>query len=207
MKLNINKKNTALIIIDVINNCCAKECEIKKWNITFKKIRKMVPNLTNFIAKYREKVNNNIIFVNCTKWDKKHLPKNLIELYKDPKCCYYSKDKTGFSEKFYLLEPEKNDIIITKNTYDAFSNPKLDKVLKNKKIQYLIITGVFGEGCVDATIKNGFSKGYNFVILKDLIETTDQPHRQKFQRILKKQNWPIMYGPTINSKDLFKLIK
>lgn len=135
------------------------------------------------------------------------LPQNIIELYKDPDCIYYSVDKTGFSEKFYGVIPEKNDFIVTKNSYDAFTNPELKVLLNKLGVKVLAITGVFGEGCVQATIQGGFSNGYNFIILKDLIETADTKIRQKLQKILKENTWPIMFGKTINSKDFFDLVE
>lgn len=191
-------KDTALVVIDITNECCSKKCEWK--DISFKKIRKMIPKLKKFIDDYREK-GGNVVLINCVPWKKKYLAKNLVELYKDSKCRYYSSGKSGFNEKFFQIVPDKKDYIITKNTYDAFSNPKLDKLLKKLKTKYVVICGVFGDGCVDATIKNGFSKGYNFIILKDLIETTDLPIRQKLQKMMKEFTWPTMYGKTIDSKD------
>ena len=205
--LNVMKlKETTLLIVDVTNFCCHPRCEIKKWNITFNKIRKMIPSLKKFISKYRT-AGGQVIFVKCAPWKKDFIAENLVELYQDPKCKYYSSDKTGFSEKFFELEPEKNDQIITKNAYDAFTNPKLIKVLKKQKIKYVAVAGVFGDGCVMSTIQGGFSAGYNFIILKDLIETTDVKIRQKIQKLLKEYTWPVMFGKTINSKDFFKLVK
>jgi len=206
MNPKIKIKETALLVVDVTNGCCHLNCEIKKWNVTFNKIRKMVPNLKSFISQYR-KSGGQVIFVNCTPWKEEFLAKNIVELYKDPKCKYYSTDKTGFSEKFFELEPQKNDFIVTKNTYDAFTNPKLDKFLKKKKIKYITVAGVFGDGCVESTIQGGFSAGYNFIILKDLIETTDVEIRQILQRLLKEYTWPIMFGMTINSKSFFDFVK
>jgi len=206
MVTKIKIKETALIVVDITNQCCHAKFEIKKWNLTFNKIRKIVPPLKKFITKYRN-AGGEIIFVNCTPWKKKFLAKNIVKLYKDTRCKYYSSDNSGFSEKFFELEPEKKDLIITKNTYDAFTNPKLDKYLKKKKIKYVVVTGVFGDGCIQSTIQGGFSAGYNFIILKDLIETTDVPIRQKLQQLLKRYTWPIMFGKTITSKEFFNFVK
>jgi len=200
----MNASNMALLVIDVINSCASEQCEWSELGITFSKIRKMVPKLSNFIDLFRQKVGGHIVFANTVPWKKEYLAENINELYADPQTTYYSKDETGFSEKFYKVTPEKEDIVITKNSYDAFTNPELNKVLKEKGIKYIVVAGIFGDGCVHATIAGGFSAGYNFIILKDLIETADVPIRQELQQKLKDYTWPIMYGSTLNSDDFLK---
>ena len=211
MNPKIKIKETALLVIDVTNAWTHPTCEIKKGNVTFGKIRKMVPKLQQFIKEYKS-AGGNIIYIKSTPWDKKNLAKNLIEFYKDPAVCFYSRNIYSgkvrkFSDEFYKISPEKNDIVLEKNSYDAFVNPQLDKTLKNKKIKYLIPTGVLGDGCVHATIQGGFSKGYNYLILKDLVETTDVPIRQKLIIIMREFYWPMLYGKTIDAKSFFDFVQ
>lgn len=198
----MNSKNTALLIIDVVNGCCHKDSETPEYSIYFTKIREMVPRLHKFISNFKNRIGGEAIFVNLTPWDKKHLSPNIVELYdNDPMAVYYSDDKTGFSEKFFGIEPAKGDIVITKNNYSAFSNPELEKTLKEKGIQYLAVAGAFTDGCVLATICDGFSRGFNFVILKDLVETTDLEKRQELQKSLVEYTFPVQYGKTITSEE------
>ncbi|MFH1308529.1 MAG: isochorismatase family cysteine hydrolase [Patescibacteria group bacterium] len=197
----MNQSNTGLLLIDIVNGCAHQECEDPEINVTFSKIREMIPNLINFVKEYKEKVNNNVIYINITPWDKKHLPKNIQELYTDPGVEYYSDDNSGFPEEFYQIKPDNKDIIVTKNTYDAFADTELEKILKDKNIQYLVTTGIFTDGCVLSTIVNGFSKGFNFIVLKDLIETVDNEERQEISKLLKKCVFPSLYGKTITSKE------
>jgi len=201
----INSKNTALLIIDIVNGCCHKNCEEQEIGISFVKIRKMVPKMIKLIGDFRKKVGGQVIFTKITPWTKKYLAPNIAELYdNEPRVSYYSDDTTGFSEEFYLLKPGKNDIVITKNTYDAFAGPELEKMLKEKNIRYLIITGVFTDGCVLATICGGFQKGFSFVILKDLVETTDVKKRQELQKYLIDYTFPVLYGKTMTSQEFLK---
>ena len=202
----MNKNNTALLVIDPVNSCAHEKCETPEWHIHFSKIRKMLPKLNKFINDYRRLIGGLVILTTITPWDKEHLPKNLSELYTDPKAYYYSEDTTSFDEKFYAIEPDKTDVIIVKNTYDAFSNPNLVKVLNTHGIKYIVITGVFTDGCVLATTASGFSKGYNFIFLKDMIETTDVEIRQELQKLLFEYTFPIMYGKTIKAKELLKTL-
>jgi len=204
---NMNKSNTALVVVDPVNSCAHENCETPEWNIHFTKIRKMLPKLDSFVKKYRKKVGGLVAITTVTPWTKEHLADNVNELYVDPKARYYSADTTGFDEKFHTVETEKSDLVIAKNTYDVFTNNKLNKELKKHGIKYIVMTGIFTDGCVLASIIGGFSKGYNFVILKDLVETTDVEKRQKIQKLLLEYTFPVMYGKTITSSEFFKYFK
>lgn len=198
---NMSKENTALLVIDVINSCAHEKCEEPDWHIHFSKIRDMVPHLEKFTEDYRNKIGGMVVFVKCTPWRKEYLAENINELYSDPDASYYSDDTSGFPEEFYEVVPQEGDLVIEKNHIDAFTNPELDQKLKEKGIRYLIVTGIFTDGCVLATVNGGFSKGYNFVVLKDLIETTDSDTRQKLQQLLKEYTFPVLYGKTMTSQE------
>lgn len=198
----MTKQNTGLVVIDPINSCAAEQCEYPDRNIRFSKIRTMLPKLNVFAKRYRKEIGGLVIVVKTTPWTKNFLPLNIQELYTDPGSTYYSSDTTGFAEWFYAVETAKTDVVIEKNSYDAFTNDVFAKTLKERGIRYIIMTGIFTDGCVLATIVNGFSRGYNFVILKDLIETTDVLVRQELQKNLIEFTFPKMYGKTIESQEL-----
>ncbi len=198
----MNKHNTALVIIDPVNSCAHENCETPEWNIHFTKIRKMLPRLNKFAKQYRKQVGGLVIVTTITPWTRKYLPENLQELYKDPEATYYSEDTTGFDEEFHTIEIVDTDFVVAKNSYDAFTNSEFADKLKTEGIRYIIMAGIFTDGCVLSTIINGFSKGYNFVILKDLIETTDSVTRQNLQKLLIEFTFPKMYGRTITSREL-----
>lgn len=206
MTQNNSLSHTALLVIDVINGCCHQKGEKEEWGITFSKIRAMTPRLQHFITQYRQ-LGGQLIFINCVPWQEQHLAANIVELYRDPNCRYYSGDNSGFSEQFYQLAPANQDVIFTKKSYSAFTNPKLNQFLHSRGIKQIVIAGVFGDGCVEATIQAGFALGYDEIILKDLIETTDLEIRQQLQQLFKDYTWPTMFGPTINSSDFFDFIQ
>ena len=76
------------------------------------------------------------------------------------------------------------------------------KYLEDKGITDLVVCGVFTDGCVLSSIVSGFSKGYNFIIPRDLVETTDLPVRQELQKLLLDYTIPVQYGRVIESGDL-----
>lgn len=203
----MNSKNTALLIVDMTNSCAHKRCESPQWGIRFSKIRKMSGRLDKFVPKFRRAVKGSVIFTKSVPWEKRYLTDNLNTLYTDPRAYYYSEDRTGFPEKFYSVSPKKDDIVVTKNANDPFGNKAFNKRLNEKGIHYLVVTGILTDGCVLSTIVNGFGRGYNFVILTDLIETSDVKMRQDLQRLLVKYTFPAMYGKTLRGEEFLRIWK
>jgi len=190
--------NSVLLVIDVINSCAHQAYEDPERGITYHKIRQMIPSLSSFVNSFRQ-TGGNIVLTTTVPWREQHLPDNINELYRDnAQARYWSRDTGGHAEQFYEI-PTQGAMIFAKRSYDAFTNQDFVNTLERMQIRYVIVTGVFGDGCVLATICGGFSKGFHFLIAKDLIETTDDEDRQMFQRYLKARTWPLMYGATVES--------
>jgi nicotinamidase-related amidase len=191
--------NTALLVIDVINSCAHEKYEDQERDIHYSKIRQMVPSLSLFITSYKQ-LGGTVILVTTVPWQAPYLPDNINELYRnDARARYWSKDASGHAEQFYRI-PTGEAMIFAKNSYDAFTCAELVGALEKMWIRYIIVAGVYGDGCVLATICGGFSRGYHFIIAQDLIETTDDRDRQAMQKHLKETMWPLMYGTTVESR-------
>jgi nicotinamidase-related amidase len=200
---NATLDNSVLLVIDVINSCAHKTYEDPGRDIHYNKIRQMIPHLSAFITCFKQ-LGGRVILITTVPWQEQYLPDNINELYRNNQVAqYWSKDTKGKAEQFYRI-PTDGALIFAKNSYDAFTNKDFVNTIKEMQIRYIIITGVFGDGCVLATICSGFSWGYHFIIAKDLIETTDDEERRAFQRYLKQRMWPLMYGTTIESHQILK---
>lgn len=195
--------NTALVVIDMVNSCCHENCEEPQRGITYRKIRTMTPALVDAIQQFKARVGGKVIYTNLTPWTKENLPDNLNDLYEDPNAIFYG-DGSDFENAFYGVRPTMDDVVVTKNTYDAFSSPEFIAALAKHGIRYLVMAGVFTDGCVLATIASGFSRGYRFIVLKDLIETTDLPTRQALSELLKGYTFPVLYGRTMEVKEFLQ---
>lgn len=195
---SVTLDNSVLLVIDVINSYAHEEYEDRERDIHYSKIRQMLPSLSSFITSYKQ-LRGTIILMTTVPWQEQYLPDNINELYRnDERARYWSRDTSGHGERFYEILTD-GAMIFAKNSYDAFTCEDFVSTLEKMQIRYIIVTGVFGDGCVFATICGGFSRGYHFIIAKDLIETTDDEDRQMMQRYLKESMWPMMYGTTIES--------
>jgi nicotinamidase-related amidase len=198
---SLTPHNSALLVIDVINSCADARYEDPARSIHYSRVRRMVPALTQFIASYQQ-LGGQVLLTTTVPWQEPYLPQNINELYRhDPQARYWSQDDSGEAERFYQI-PTDGALVFAKNSYDAFTNEDLVSALEVLNNPYVIVAGVFGDGCVMASICGGFSKGYRLVIARDLIETTDDDARQALQEQLKQRTWPLMYGPTIDSQHI-----
>lgn len=65
--------------------------------------------------------------------------------------------------------------VLEKRIMDAFSNPKLDALLRKHQINQLYITGVAADQCVDRTSKAAMNRNYKLTIVSDAVGTfTDE---------------------------------
>ncbi len=65
------------------------------------------------------------------------------------------------------LDKRDIDTVVKKKRYSAFYNTGLDAVLKEKKIDALVLTGVLTDICVLHTAVDAAMRNYNVTVLKD----------------------------------------
>ena len=94
--------------------------------------------------------------------------------------------------------------MLNKKSNDAFVNPKLVEKFKKRGVKYVVVVGVFTDGCVLATVLGGFSRGYNMIVLSDLVETTDSVTRQRIQKDLLEFTFPYMFARVVKSGELIE---
>jgi len=194
-----------LIAVDPINSCCSKKFERPEWDITYSKIRQMIPRLRKFTDEYR-KLGGQIIWIRATPWTEEFLPANINRLYhENPHATFYTQKNVKKSVDFYNgISVRARDRVFTKNTYSAFADPRLQKFIKQQGADTILISGVFAEGCVNATIVDGFTRGLFMIILSDLVETMDDKQQQAHKKHLITHQWPLMYGHVMTSNEFLK---
>ena len=193
-----------LVVIDVVKGCCNVEYERPEWGLHFSKIREMLPRLNDFAKKHRDN-GGQIIWVKPTPWIKENLPDNINKLYREnPNATFYVEDHIDEYNEFPdAIEVDADDVVLEKNNYSAFTNLKLSELLNDA----YLISGVYSDGCVNATIVEGWSRGYFTYILSDLVEAMDSERKQNQKTQLLSYGWPLMYGHVISSKDIDNELK
>jgi nicotinamidase-related amidase len=76
------------------------------------------------------------------------------------------------------LAPQKGDFVIGKRTYSAFYETGLDLILRELKVEEVIITGQHTHICVRHTSADAFARNYSITIPEDCVESfTDDDHQ------------------------------
>ena len=73
------------------------------------------------------------------------------------------------------LRRAPQDHLIRKTACDAFYNTGLEALLREQGIREFVICGCATDYCVDATIKNGVSRGYHITVAEDAHTTANRP--------------------------------
>jgi len=85
------------------------------------------------------------------------------------------------------IAPVEGDIIVQKQTPDAFHETNLHRELESRGTKKLVIAGLQTEYCIDTTCRRAFSLGYNVILVKDAHSTWNSPHLTA-QQIIEHHN-------------------
>lgn len=78
----------------------------------------------------------------------------------------------GETVKFHpRMQPRAKDVVIRKNTVSVFASTDLDKQLKARGIDTLIITGLMTHACVAGAARDAVPLGYNVLVASDASAT------------------------------------
>lgn len=163
LKQNLDRKNTAVIVVDVQNDYCHPKGAIAKTGIDVSAAGKMIPELRALLESAREH-NVPVIFLQ-TNHEKATDSEVWVSRFKDginPIC------HTGsWGAEFFEISPLESDIVVKKHRYSGFIHTRLETVLQTLKIETLIMTGVSTNLCVESTARDGFMRDYHIVLMKD----------------------------------------
>jgi len=161
---------TAVVVIDMINDFVMG---------VFKNERaaKIIPNVKRLL-KFARKQGVPIVYATDA-----HLP-NL-----DPEFEVWGPHATKGSwgaEIIDELKPEKGDYRVLKRKYSAFQGTDLDMLLRELKIDTLILTGVITDICIQHTAADAFFRGYKVIVPQDCVEAADAPTQNAAIKFLRK---------------------
>lgn len=156
---NFSMKKSALLVIDM------QEFFLNEKSHAFIPAAKtIIPNINLLIDKYR-KQNHPIVFTfHALEIDEK--PGIMARWWGD-----LLRINNPLSKIDSSIDWKKTDFTFRKSRYNAFIGTNLDELLKAKKIDTLIITGIMTHLCCESTARDAFMKDYDVYFVVDATAT------------------------------------
>lgn len=172
------KLKAAVIVVDMINDFVTG---------VFKNYRpkRIIPNIKALLGHAREQ-RAPVIYATDA-----HLPGV------DPEFHLFGKHAEAGSwgaEIIDELKPEKGDFRVLKRKYSAFQGTDLDQMLRELKVDTVVLTGVVTDICIQHTAADAFFRGYKIIIPKDCVEAADMATQEAALKFMKK-----VYSPEITT--------
>ena len=163
----VNPRHSAILVVDVQNIFCHKKSAVAKKGIDLSMPQKVIPNISSFIDRAREK-SVKIIFIqqDINAFSDSQVSKEMM--YRVGWKGIKHGKELKWSEEL-CIKPEAQGLVLRKKKYSAFFGTRLDSILKSKKIKTLIMTGVATNVCVDTTVRDGFMRNYYIVLPEDCV--------------------------------------
>jgi ureidoacrylate peracid hydrolase len=164
-------RHAMLVVVDMQNDFCHREGAACKRGRDMGFVQKMIPRLIGFVAAARQN-GFPICFVRTSGNPWTNTP--VWTEFKDPELLACAEGTWG-AEFHPGLEPQANDMVVTKHRYSAFIGTDLDLLLRARGVKSLLVTGVGTGMCVFHTLTVGFMLDYYITLIEDCCATTYGP--------------------------------
>ena len=72
------------------------------------------------------------------------------------------------------LGPAEGEIVIGKTTYDAFTGTDLERLLRERGVEQVLVTGVLTHMCCETTARSAFCRGFEVYVAADGTATSSE---------------------------------
>ncbi len=86
-------------------------------------------------------------------------------------------DGTWGAQVIAELRPDDNDYVIKKWRYSAFFATPLDMLLRQLKVDTLVLTGVLTDVCIQHTAADAYYRGYKTIVPRSCTETITEERK------------------------------
>ncbi len=96
------------------------------------------------------------------------------------------------------FKPGENDIVIDKRRPTMFVGNEFETVLSNRRAHTIVMIGCTTDGGVEATVRDGYHRGYFMVVVRDCVGTyTEEGHNAALKRMER-------FGDVVGSQELMQ---
>ncbi len=159
----LDPAETALLIIDIQNIYLQPSddpVEAARWQPFYDRMhRQVIPNTAKVIADARAR-GVEVIYarIACLKQDGRDRSMS----QKKPGFNYLlMPQNTHESQIVDALQPQSDDIVVTKTTDSALTGTNLRLILHNMGIRHVVVAGIFTDQCISSTVRSLADESFN----------------------------------------------
>ena len=181
MKSDIMTYNPALLVVDVQNGFMSKGGSYDLLGMKVSNYQQIIPKLKELIS-ICKKYNVPIFYTQAVRESsgidlltKTHriLPKSREErIKKRPICVRGTWDAKIVDE----VKPTNKDHVVIKRRDSAFQDTETEVWLNSLKVNTLIFCGIDTSICVETSLRDGFNKGYDVMLISDATASANIRH-------------------------------
>jgi len=191
----IDPARTAVLVIDVQNDFCSPEGWFGRVGHDLTLIHSAVENLKPFLPSARD-AGNTMIFVRGI-YDRKYLSDAMVERHERDGLPLEHCLEGSWGADHYEVSPVPTDLSLVKHRYSAFVGTDLDDLLKERKIENLVMSGITSNVCVESTARDGYMFDYRILFVSDCTGTYDKGlHEASLENIRRS------FGVVVTSHEL-----
>lgn len=168
---SVHLRSTALLVVDMQNGFVAEGATYETPGA-----RAIIPRLEHLLRFARERA----MPIVWTQSDHS-APYSGVLLAKFPTIRedkYLWKGTTSFELYPRMPQPLEGESRVVKHKYDAFFETDLDAILRNQRVDTVIITGTATNVCCESTARSAFFHDYRVVFLSDCTASFDEAMHQ-----------------------------
>lgn len=180
---------SGLIIVDMV-----KDFTDPEGMVYYPENRDMLPKIAEVVERCRA-YGMTIIFM-CHSYRQHKYDKNLMTMRP---CCIAGSGGDQLDEQ--LPVDSRHDYIVHKRRYSAFFMTDVDLILRENKVETLIVVGTKTNNCIRATVTDAQQLDYNVIVLSDCVATDSEVVNQVHLNDIAKY-----LGKVMTSQELFEMM-
>ena len=197
----LSPASTALLVIDIQNTYLQTPDDPKqaaRWQPFFERMnQQVIPSSARLIDDARRR-GVEVIFarIACHKDDGRD--RSLSQ--KKPGFNYLLLPKNEHPSQIVdELQPQGDEIVLTKTTDSALTGTNLRLILSNMGIQNVVVIGIFTDQCISSTVRSLADESFNVIVVEDCCAAaTDELHRHELEII------NMIYCHVVSSEELLE---
>jgi len=77
-----------------------------------------------------------------------------------------------------IKQEAEGQVVVAKNTYDAFINTDLTQILHEKNVERIVVCGVMTDCCCDTTGRSAFNRGWETWMVRDACGSANEKQHE-----------------------------